>query len=104
MLFSTSSRTNYISHHKALGGSRLFRRASRSISLFRAQRWAIFWANTSSAKKDYQPEIFSPGSLRRPRCLSSPGTHAARAPDLIPDVVLQCFTKHTKRPDLVRFM
>ena len=25
-------------------------------------------------------------------------------PDLIPDVVLQCFAKHTKRTDLVRFM
>ena len=24
-------------------------------------------------------------------------------PDLIPDVVLECFKKHTKRPDLVRF-
>ena len=38
----TSSRTNYISHRKALGGSRLFRTASGSISLFRAQREAIF--------------------------------------------------------------
>ena len=38
----TSSRTNYISHVKALGGSRLFRTASGSISLFRAQREAIF--------------------------------------------------------------
>ena len=25
-------------------------------------------------------------------------------PDMIPDVVLQCFAKHTKRTDLVRFM
>ena len=25
-------------------------------------------------------------------------------PDLISDVVLECFAKHTKRPDLVRFM
>ena len=88
---ATSSRTNYISHVKALGGSRLFRTASGSISLFRAERKTArndFFA--TCANKDYRGSslparcvsievVPAPGSCRRqPPCrMSHLGTGCA---------------------------